>query len=263
MLILLTNDDGIQADGLYHLYLACRGLGEVTIVAPDAEQSAVGHAITLSLPLRVKEAERQGRFYGYAVNGTPADCVKIAVRAILKKMPDLVISGINLGPNLGTDVIYSGTVSAATEAAILGIKSIAVSLAAYEKPDFRPAAEFAKELAVWVMKRRLPKDVLLNVNVPPLPKDKIKGVLWTRQGKCRVTEVFHKRKDPRGRTYYWMSGHVSQNREGKEADYSAVQKGYISVTPVHFDLTNYASLRRLRRASIKWPVKDKDTICEK
>ena len=261
MMILLTNDDGIQADGLYHLYLACRSLGEVVIVAPDAEQSAVGHAITLSIPLRVKEVRREGQFYGYAVNGTPADCVKIAVRAILKKKPDLVISGINLGPNLGTDVIYSGTVSAATEAAILGIKSIAVSLATYEKPQYAPSAEFIREFALWVLKRRLPPDVLLNVNVPHLPKDKIKGVIWTQQGKCRVTEVFHKRRDPRGRTYYWMSGKVTQGKEDEGADYSAVNNGYISVTPVHFDLTNYKYLRRLKDVFFKWPTKD--MICEK
>ena len=189
-LILLTNDDGIYAQGILAAWQELRKIGDVEVVAPDAERSAVGHAITLLLPLRAKEVVRRNVRFGYAVNGMPADCVKIAVKAILPRAPDLVVSGINLGSNTGTNVIYSGTVSAATEARILGIPSIAVSLATFTHPDFAYAARFTRKLALAVIAKGLPDKTLLNVNVPNIPEDKIKGVANTRQGDSRVEERF-------------------------------------------------------------------------
>ena len=246
MKILLTNDDGINSEGLYSLYREAKKLGDVTIVAPDAEQSAVGHAITLSQPLRVKEIMRNRSFYGYAVNGTPADCVKIGVRAVMKSRPDIIISGINLGPNLGTDVIYSGTVSAATEARILGIPSFAISLATYKKPDYEYAARFARRLIRVVARYGLPKDTLLNVNVPPVPEGKVRGVKITHQSKSRFIEVFDKRKDPRERTYYWLTGEMAQMEDDGDADDVAIKENYISITPIHFDMTDYGYLKELK-----------------
>lgn len=239
MRLLLTNDDGVGAPGLARLYAHLKDLGEVTVVAPDIERSAVGHAITLSDPLRVSEYEGPGGMHAMAVSGTPADCVKIAVRAILGKPPDVVFSGINQGANVGTNVLYSGTVSAATEAAMLGIPAAAVSLADRNSRDFVPAALFARRLAGEIFLKGLPPGVSLNVNVPPLPANEIRGVRVTRQGRLRVLEWFDERVDPRDRHYYWMAGQdtLDQSAEGSDCDDAALRDGYISVTPIHFDLT--------------------------
>ncbi len=251
MRVLLTNDDGIMAGGLYALYREIKKDAEVAIVAPEGQQSAVGHAITMSTPLRVKEVFRGGRLYGYAVSGTPADCVKIAVRALLKKRPEMVISGINLGPNLGTDILYSGTVSAATEAAILGIPAIAVSVTTYVEPDYTVAARFTRRLSLLVGKHGLPPDTLLNVNVPPLTAKKIKGVSITRQGKSRYLEKFDRRIDPRGSVYYWLTSERIQ-KEGKDNDdVQAIEDCRISITPIGFDLTS----EKLLKALSKWNLK--------
>jgi 5'-nucleotidase len=245
-LILLTNDDGIYAQGILAAWQELRKLGQVQVVAPDAERSAVGHAITTLQPLRTKEVVRRNVRFGYAVNGMPADCVKIAVRAILPRPPDLVVSGINLGSNTGTNVIYSGTVSAATEARILGIPSIAVSLATFTNPDFSYAARFARKLAEAVLEHGLPDKTLLNVNVPNLPEKEIKGIAITRQGASRVEERFEKRVDPRNQTYYWLDGQFRVQEVEEDADTTKVQDGYISITPVQFDLTAYGALDILR-----------------
>ena len=245
-LILLTNDDGIYAQGILAAWQELRKIGQVQVVAPDAERSAVGHAITILQPLRTKEVVRRNVRFGYAVNGMPADCVKIAVRAILPRPPDLVVSGINLGANTGTNVIYSGTVSAATEARILGIPSIAVSLATFSNPDFSYAARFSRKLAEVVLERGLPDKTLLNVNVPNLPEHEIKGVAVTRQGASRVEERFEKRVDPRNQTYYWLDGQFRIQEVEEDADATRVQEGYVSITPVQFDLTAYAALDQLR-----------------
>jgi 5'-nucleotidase len=244
--ILLTNDDGIYAEGIYPLYEELKKLGDVTVVAPATEQSAVGHAITMSDPLRVKDAYRRLKFFGYAVSGTPADCVKIAVRSLLKKKPDFVVSGINLGPNTGFSVLYSGTVSGATEGAMLGIPSIAVSLGTFVRPDFRPAARFAARAARILCRKKLPKGTFLNINVPALPASKIKGVRITTQGKTPIIERFDKRVDPRNRIYYWLTGEVINLKGGIGSDIVALKKGYISVTPVQYDLTDYKSLEILK-----------------
>lgn len=251
MRVLLTNDDGIYAEGLEALCREMKKIATVSIVAPDTQQSAVGHAISLSTPLRVSEVYRNGRCYGYGVNGTPADCVKIAVRALLKKRPELVISGINLGPNLGTDVLYSGTVSAATEAAILRIPSIAVSLTTYTKPDYTYAAKFIRRLSAQVYRRGIPEDTLLNVNIPAVPEKEIRGVAVTRQGKSRFLEKFDRRVDPRGRTYYWLTGERIMKEECDTDDISAINNKQISITPLGFELTRHDFLGEMR----KWRIK--------
>ncbi|MCP4649450.1 MAG: 5'/3'-nucleotidase SurE [PVC group bacterium] len=246
MKILLTNDDGIYAEGLYALYKKLSKNFDVTVCAPEVEQSAIGHAITMRRPLRVQKANGNAKLSGYAVNGTPADCVKIAVRTLLKKKPDLVISGINHGPNLGADVLYSGTVSAAAEGAILGIPSIAVSLATYQNHDFRGASEIMLKLAKLVQKTGLPNGMLLNVNVPAVPMSKIRGILATKQGRSLYQENFVKRTDPRGRMYYWLTGKVKWLKKPKDSDIKAIEEKYVSVTPLQFDLTAYDFMPKLK-----------------
>ena len=214
-----------------------RKLGNVTVVAPDAERSAVGHAITTLVPLRVKEFRRGRELMGYAVNGTPADSVKLGVGSLLRKRPDIVVSGINLGPNTATNVIYSGTVSAATEARILGIPSIAISLGTFVNPDWRYAAALAKRIAALVLRHGLPEKVLLNVNVPNLPRARIKGIRITRQGDSAYVEDFKVGSDPRNQTYYWLAGSYAMIDSDKATDAWAVEHGYVSITPVSFDLT--------------------------
>ena len=236
--ILVSNDDGIDAPGLDALVRELKRVGDVTVVAPHQQQSAVGHAITMNSPLRVRKHSKNGRFFGYAVAGTPADCVKLGVRAILKQRPDLVVSGVNHGSNTAISVIYSGTVSAATEGTILGIPSIAVSLTTYAPADFIVAAKFARRLALEVMKRGLPAGTLLNVNVPPLPEAKIKGVRITRQGKAIWNDTFDARRDPANKEYYWLTGGLQNVDQDLVYDEAAIRSGYVSVTPIQYDLTN-------------------------
>jgi len=251
MNILLTNDDGIYSEGIFVLHEALKKIGNVSVVAPETEQSAVGHAITMSDPLRVKDAYRKMKYFGHAVSGTPADCVKIAIQCILKKKPDLVVSGINLGPNTGFSVLYSGTVSGATEGAIFGIPSIAVSLGTFENPKFGFAASFAAKLAKLVYKNGLPKGTLLNLNVPACAPSKIKGVRITKQGETPIIESFDKRVDPRKRTYYWLEGEVIDLKGEKESDILALKKSYITITPIQYDLTNHGFIKELKKWGIK------------
>jgi 5'-nucleotidase len=220
-------------------------LGEVSVVAPDAERSAVGHAITTLTPLRVKEVALEGGLVGHAVSGTPADSVKLAVGAILEERPDLVVSGINLGPNTATNIIYSGTVSAATEARILGIPSVAISIGAFKDPRWETAAGYAIRIAEQVLKRGLPAKVLLNVNIPNLPPAEVKGVVVTRQGDSAYEERYDIRSDPRGVPYYWAAGKYLMSDVEEGTDALALDRGYVSVTPVTFDLTAYEELPRI------------------
>ena len=245
-MILLCNDDGFNADGLRTLYRELSKEDEVIIVAPETEQSAMGHAITLTQPLKVRKVEEEGRFIGYAVNGTPADCVKLAIVVLLDELPRFVVSGINLGGNLGICALYSGTVSAATEAMIMGVPSIAVSLDTYENPDFNPAAKFTRKLISKVLEKGMPQGVVLNVNVPPVPESEIAGVAVTRQGKSRVVESFDQRVDPRNNTYYWMAGEMRFDETEEGVDCVMVAKNYISVTPLHFDLTHHPSIEVIK-----------------
>lgn len=255
MNILVTNDDGINAPGIHALVLALREIGNVVVIAPLGEQSAVGHALTVSLPLRVTEFHKNGEFFGYAVSGTPADCVKLALRTYLEEMglprPDIVVSGINHGRNTAVNIIYSGTVSAATEATVLDVPAIAISLTSYAPDaDFSHAAQFAKKFAPIVAKNGLPRGTLLNVNVPPLPLEAMKGMSYTRQGLSYWDDTFEKRVDPQERPYYWLRGHYILVDEDHDIDDIAIREDRISITPLHYDLTHYDFLRQMQAS---WP----------
>jgi len=249
--ILITNDDGIYAPGILQLYKSLKEIGSVTVVAPLIEKSAVGHAITISDPLRVIEVERDGMFFGFAVNGTPADCVKLGIQCILKNKPDLVVSGINLGPNTATNIIYSGTVSAAAEAVIMGIPAMAVSLTSFTSKDFSYAGKIAVQIALGILKNGLPEETLLNVNVPAVPENEINDIIVTRQGKGRYQEAFDKRTDPNNRTYYWLTGKRMLLDKDQDVDDLAAMNNNVSVTPIHYDLTNYDFLKELTKWNLK------------
>ena len=237
-MILVTNDDGIHAAGLAALAAALAPLGEVYVVAPDREQSAVGHALTLHRPLRVERvAERR-----FAVNGTPSDCVNLGVLGLLPEPPVLVVSGINHGSNLGDDVTYSGTVSAAMEGTLLGVPSMAVSLLDGEAGGFENAGRIAELVAARTLVEGLPAKTLLNVNVPP---GEVRGVRMTRLGHRVYREKVVQEVDPRGRPYYWIGAGPPEWREDEASDIAAVHAGWVSVTPLHLDLTHFGALGRM------------------
>ncbi len=249
MQIFVTNDDGIMAPGLQELARCVANLGEVIIAAPMEEQSAMGHGITIRDPIRVKPMNFPGIAKAWAVGGTPADCVKLAMQELICEDCVLVISGINNGPNLGTDVLYSGTVSAAIEGAIQGLPSIAVSLASYGAEDYRTAAEIACILAeiTYRNKDKIPPDTLLNVNIPAVPRSEIKGFRITKLGNREYTDFFDKRIDPQGNPYFWLTGDVVPLLEDDpDIDVIAVENNYVSITPIHFDLTNYRIMNMMR-----------------
>jgi len=238
-LILVSNDDGIDSPGIFALVKSLSQIGEVVVVAPDRQQSAVGHALTMALPLRITKFRRNGEMFGYAINGTPADCVKIALSAILERKPDLVVSGINHGKNTSVNILYSGTVSAATEGMLVGIPSIAISLTNYKlDADCSIAAEYAKEISLKLLDNNHNLKILLNVNVPSIPKDEIKGIKITRHSNSFWKDKYEKRTDPFGRDYYWFSGEFKVDDENPDSDDAAVLSGYVSVTPLHFHFTN-------------------------
>lgn len=243
MKILVTNDDGINAPGIKILAAALEQIGDVAVVAPDRERSAIGHALTLHNPLRaVKLGENI-----FAVDGTPTDCVNLGIHSLLPFKPDIVISGINHGANLGDDITYSGTVSAAMEATLMGIPAFAISLMTNgEDANFAVAGDFAAKLAGIILKEGLPSDTFLNVNVPDLTADMLLPPLVTGQGRRRYEGMIIDKVDPRGRNYYWI-GTVDVNFHDIEGtDYHAVSRGHISVTPLHLDLTNYQSIKVLK-----------------
>ncbi len=253
MRILITNDDGIHAAGLLSLRQALAPLGEVVAIAPERPRSACGHAITLHKPLRVVPVKMADGGEGFASNGTPVDCVALGTSEHLGGPPDLVVSGINLGPNLGVDMIYSGTVAAAMEAAICGLPSFAISVASYHGNDFGAAAEFAAVLAGELLKGRLPRGAFLNVNVPAVPKAEIAGVAFTRQGPVRYDNRIERRTDPRGGHYYWLTGERVNHGDGPGSDVDAVLHHLVSVTPVRLDLTSESALEKLSDWSLPWP----------
>lgn len=240
MRILISNDDGIRAPGINALREALESIGEVFVAAPDRPRSATGLGITIHKPLRAEEVTFPGsKARCYAINGTPSDCVKLAIQALMPVKPDIVVSGINLGPNLGTDVLYSGTVSAALEGVINDVPSIAVSLASWDCLDFGYAALFTARLAELVVNKGLPEETLLNVNIPVTTDcQKPSGVKVTRLGKRRYENIFEKRRDPRGKTYYWMGGEVLDVLSEPGTDIAVIKKGDISVTPLLFDVTD-------------------------
>ncbi|MEW6654328.1 MAG: 5'/3'-nucleotidase SurE [Bacteroidota bacterium] len=257
MKILVSNDDGISSPGISALVEALKKIGEVTVVAPLTEQSAVGHAITMKYPLRVSEYFKNGDFFGYAVDGTPADCIKMGVRNILQQTPDIVISGINLGSNAAINIIYSGTVSAAREAAIMDIPAISVSVTSHTAKHFGFAAKYSGELARMIVKHGLPAGTLLNLNVPDLPEEKLKGIIVTQQGKTKWDDVYEERRDPYGNKYYWLTGNLIEQDNSLDSDYFALKNDYVSVTPIHFDLTDYATFEEMKKWNLETSMNKK------
>ena len=268
MKLLISNDDGIFATGIRTLAntLAVKG-HEVTVVCPDRERSATGHGITMHRPIRAEQvaAIYHQQIPAWACSGTPADCVKLALDALLDSPPDCVLSGINHGANLGNDVLYSGTVSAAMEGLLEGIPSLAVSLASFTHSDFQPAADYVCQLLPQVA--HLEQPLLLNLNIPAVAKSKIQGVTVARLGVRRYRDLFEKRTDPRGKTYYWLAGEVLEESDNDlphglpnslsqaqnmdvmtrfTTDVRAIKAGYITVTPLHYDLTAYNDLAKLQ-----------------
>ncbi len=242
--ILVTNDDGIHSEGLIVLAKALREVGDVFVVGPQTEKSAIAHSLTLHRPLRVEKIRRNI----YAVDGTPADCVHLGVNAILPERPRLIVSGINKGGNLGDDITYSGTVSAAFEGTLLGIPSFAISLVSRSHFKFQPAAQFAVRVAKNILKKGLPKDTLLNINVPNIEEEEIKSYKITQQGRWTHNgSAVIEKLDPRGKKYYWIGGGKLIFEKGKETDFEAVSNSYISITPLQLDLTNYSSIQQLKK----------------
>jgi 5'-nucleotidase len=265
MRILLTNDDGVHAEGLLALKTALGRVADVVVVAPDRPRSACGHSVTLHEPLRVMETKLADGSPAFATTGTPTDCVMLALRGVLDRQPDLVFSGINDGPNLGWDLTYSGTVAGAMEAAISGVTSVAVSCVringlnnqedyGFVRPDrpainYGPAGEFCAHLATVLFENRLPDYVFLNVNVPSLPREAIRGVQLTRQGVRRYPGQAERRLDPMGREYYWLGGDIPQDVLVEGTDVHAIAERAISVTPIHMDQTAYPVMESLHQWS--------------
>jgi 5'-nucleotidase len=245
MNILISNDDGIYAPGVRALADALSG-GEhtITVVCPDRERSATGHALTLQEPLRVDAIANifHPSVTAWACSGTPADTVKLALDAILPAPPDLVLSGINRGSNLGTDVLYSGTVSAAMEGVLEGIPSIAFSQTSFASTDFSGSANFAKQMVAAIAAHPISQPILLNVNIPAISSGDICGVVVTKLGIRRYRDLFEKRIDPRGKIYYWLSGEVIEEEAAPDSDIQAIRNNYITITPLQYDLTGYGSL---------------------
>jgi 5'-nucleotidase len=254
MRVLLTNDDGLNSPGLLALARAMQTAADTFVVAPEHERSAASHAITLHKPLRVMQTVLGDTgLPAWATNGTPADCVVLAVLDLLGTPPDVVVSGINHGANLGMDLIYSGTVSGAVEAALFGIAAIAISVAAFTRIHWEPAAGFAAYLAQEVNRHGLPRDTFLNVNVPNVPAEAVQGVEITRQSSRRYVSRLEKRADPRGRDYYWLSGSAEGGDADPGTDARAVAEGRISVTPLRLDMTHEELRPMVRSWNLKVP----------
>ncbi len=245
--ILVSNDDGIHAAGIRALVKALEPIGEVTVMAPLTEQSATSHALTLHRPLRIQEIDERR----FAVEGTPTDCVLLAIKEFLDQKPDLVVSGINQGPNMGEDVIYSGTVAAAMEGAILGIPAMAVSLASWTFSDFEGAGKTAARLTRILLESELPDRFLINVNVPPVPVSGIRGTRITRLGNREYNDVFIKQTDPRGRDYYWLGGGDPSWTPSTNSDFNAVSENHVSITPLLMDLTDDRQIGLLKTLDLE------------
>lgn len=253
-LILVTNDDGILAPGIRTLISVMETIGEVIVVAPDKPQSAMGHAITINNTLFLdKISKEDDKTAEYSCSGTPVDCVKLAVNEILKRKPDLCVSGINHGSNSSINVIYSGTMSAAVEAGIEGIPAIGFSLLDFDwNADFEPVKEFVKKIALETLTNKLPLGVVLNVNFPKLKESEIKGIKVCRQAKAYYAQKFDKRQTPFGKDYYWLAGKFVNEDQGEDTDEWALANGYVSVVPVQFDLTAHHTIQQLNT----WKLND-------
>ena len=246
--ILITNDDGITSPGILNLVESVKDLGKIIVVAPDKPQSGMGHAITIGQPLRMHKINQFEGIESYACTGTPVDCVKLAVDKILHRKPDLCLSGINHGANHSINVIYSGTMSAAVEAAIESIPSAGFSLLDYDiEADFTGARKYTRQVVELMLKTKLDKHTILNVNIPSMPVDLLKGIMICRQAYAKYEEDFIERKDPHGRMYYWLTGEFVNFDKGKDTDVWALANNYISVVPVQFDMTNYVLKTQLEK----------------
>lgn len=252
MNILVTNDDGINAKGIKALVEAISDLGNVYVVAPNSQKSACGHGITIHEPVMVNPVDFEGTKGAWAVSGTPADCVKLGVSMLIPDKINMVFSGINQGGNLGTDILYSGTVSGAIEGILLGIPSIAVSLDTHTGSNFNAAKKITRRVCKDMMIKDLERETLLNINVPYIPEEKIKGVQINKLGIRAYSESFQERQDPRGRAYYWYAGVPENVYSKEETDVMAIENGYISITPIHFDLTNYRIINEIKDWGIQF-----------
>ena len=252
-LILVTNDDGINAPGIRCLIDVMSEIGEVIVVAPDSPQSGMGHAITINSPLHCsKISPKSSKRLEYSCSGTPADCVKLAVNELMPRKPDLCVSGINHGSNSSINVIYSGTMSAAIEAGIEGIPAIGFSLLDYRwNANFSDSKKFIKKITLNALKNKIPKDVVLNVNIPTLKESEIKGIKICRQAKSYWVEEFDKRKNPLGQEYYWLTGKFIDKDKGEDTDEWALKNGFISIVPVEFDLTAHSAIKALNQWNFK------------
>ncbi len=246
-LILVTNDDGINAPGIRALISVMNNIGDVVVVAPESAQSGMGHAITINSTLHLERVIiDDGPQIEYSCSGTPADCVKLAINEILDRRPDLCVSGINHGSNSSINVIYSGTMSAAVEAGVEGIPAIGFSLLDYNyNANFEVAKQYVKTLTLNALKNGIPKDVVLNVNIPKLSKEHIKGIKICRQARANWQEEFDKRQTPQGKDYYWLTGKFVNLDNGEDTDEWALENGYVSVVPVQFDLTAHHCIQNL------------------
>lgn len=246
--ILITNDDGVMAPGILNLVDAVKDLGKIIVVAPDKPQSGMGHAITIGQPLRLQKVNTFGDIEAYSCTGTPVDCVKLAVDKVLHHKPDLCLSGINHGANHSINVIYSGTMSAAVEAAIESIPSAGFSLLDYSiEADFSGSRKYARQVVEKMLSTKMEKHTVLNVNIPALPAEHLKGLKLCRQAYAKYEEDFIERQDPHGRMYYWLTGEFVNFDKGKDTDVWALANGYVSVVPVQFDLTHYAQKAQLQK----------------
>jgi 5'-nucleotidase len=252
MRILLTNDDGVDSAGLFALKRVLSQKHEVTVIAPDRNWSISGHSRIMDKPLRVREFPLRDGSTAFTSDGTPADCVALAALGFLPERPELVISGINHGSNMGDDITYSGTVAAAMEGIICGFPSIAVSMSPNPEWPVDVGAEFIERLVDQVVERGLAEDILLNVNVPNIPHEEIKGVRITRLGKRTYKDELVAREDPRGNTYYWLGGRHIEDRLDEGTDVAAVREGYVSVTPIHLDLTDHKLIDKLREWDLRF-----------
>jgi len=239
MRILLTNDDGIFSEGIYAMYQALTEIGDITVVAPDREKSSIGHSITLTRPLWAEPAERNGDFFGMALSGTPADCIKYGLRFLCDKKPDLVVSGINPGPNDGCSVFYSGTVAGAREGALNGIPAIAISVTAFRNIDYQVAAGYGMQVITRMLQAALPAGSFFNVNIPHVSASEIRGIRMTRQGTVPVITEFSEHQNPYGMPYYWMSGRLPPLGDDPDVDGHALSQRYVTVTPLQCDQTDH------------------------
>jgi 5'-nucleotidase len=251
-IILITNDDDITSPGIRSLVDAVKHLGKVVVVAPDKPQSGMGHAITIGSPLRMNKMTLFGDIEAWQTTGTPVDCVKLAVDKILHRKPDICLSGINHGANHSINVIYSGTMSAAMEASIEGIPSIGFSRLDYRyEADMEPAKKIVTKIVSSILNgKKLDKHLLLNVNIPSVPYNEIKGIKVCKQAYAKYDEDFDERIDPQGKKYYWLTGEFKNFDKAKDTDVWALQRNYVSVIPVQFDLTNYTLKKQLEKSSL-------------